>query len=318
MKLSVFLLTLAVSMGAVGQTFTSQSDEGKVGIGRCMITTDEGSRPCTEKEENYKAVTGEGPNVLIWQHGKQVSSDAVWPYHCDDPRTHCEQQSWPAIDVTPQYQHCGYGSVERDVYGCWINATACTKSEKACTAVTGVVSLTPQQKQPTSDEGGPYDWCGGVLGCDDEGYKHVWRFSTNEDFLDVPIGVMPEAVSVETSETTVVKLSDEEYANLQKLRQAVVDEEKRLAVKYGAVQEVCTYGSGTLTDAIRGVNPQCNKPDHYEFHRNFLLIDKTPTGISGGLSPEVEEWMRKHSFSDSNSLIINRFPDGSVLKGSAR
>lgn len=59
-----------------------------------------------------------------------------------------------------------------------------------------------------------------------------------------------------------VKLPDDEYARLQSLRQAVVDEEKRIAVKYGA--ETRTVDENHLMVV----------PDHFEYHGQFLLIER--------------------------------------------
>jgi HNH endonuclease len=39
-----------------------------------------------------------------------------------------------------------------------------------------------------------------------------------------------------------------------------------------------------------------------ELHGGFAVIDKTPIGISGGISPEVEEWMKEHSVSDAHLI----------------
>ena len=64
----------------------------------------------------------------------------------------------------------------------------------------------------------------------------------------------------------MVKLSDSEYSHLQELRQQVADEEKRLAVKYGA--RVGIHFTDDFTSGVTG------PLDHYEFHQQFLLIDK--------------------------------------------
>lgn len=76
------------------------------------------------------------------------------------------------------------------------------------------------------------------------------------------------AIKVISAASTVVKLSDDEYSNLQKLRQAVIDEEKRLAVKYG------WQGDRAIGDAISPSIEHLIPADHYEFHQQFLLIDK--------------------------------------------
>jgi hypothetical protein len=67
-----------------------------------------------------------------------------------------------------------------------------------------------------------------------------------------------------------VMLTDSEYSHLQDLRKAVADEEKRLAVKYGA-KPSCWYNITKNSDAYcyDGYDP-----DHYEYHGQFLLIEK--------------------------------------------
>lgn len=148
-------------------------------------------------------------------------------------------------------------------------------------------------------------------------------------------------ITIATPESTVVKLSDEEYSKLQALRQAVVDEEKRLAVKYGA------KGWSVMQDPAHASDENFVAPDHYEFHQQFLLIDKAPSmkqnsgysdwvksvdwGPSFGLyTPTSEPWASDFcrqfpSASDQGMnhcdgpgcspliLILNRFSDGSVL-----
>jgi hypothetical protein len=75
-----------------------------------------------------------------------------------------------------------------------------------------------------------------------------------------------------------VKLSDSEYSHLQELRKAVADEEKRLAVKYGAEEESC----GDLTVTNLRSPTICDSgwvpADHYEYHGQFLLIEKGSEG----------------------------------------
>jgi hypothetical protein len=72
---------------------------------------------------------------------------------------------------------------------------------------------------------------------------------------------------IHTPQTFVVRLADEEYANLQKLRQAVVDEEKRLAVKYG------WWRGCTIAEMVE--MQHCAPPDYYEFHQQFIVIDRS-------------------------------------------
>jgi hypothetical protein len=82
----------------------------------------------------------------------------------------------------------------------------------------------------------------------------------------------PDAVLIVTKDgVTAVKLSDAEYSHLQTLRKAVVDEEKRLAKKYGAVLSnpaSCPPYCATFNGAYVW------QPDRYEYHGQFLLIEK--------------------------------------------
>lgn len=148
---------------------------------------------------------------------------------------------------------------------------------------------------------------------------------------------IPRGAMMSTDDTTVVRMTTEEYANLQKLRQAVVDEEKRLAVKYGANLDLFHWYDPCLTLAqgrpcdSGGADVHEEPVDHYTFHGQFLLIDKAEpntefpahwgeegmnkpkqwgSGISGRLV------MPKSTPPPDNAIILNRFPDGSVLKGS--
>jgi hypothetical protein len=70
----------------------------------------------------------------------------------------------------------------------------------------------------------------------------------------------------------VVKLTNSEYSNLQKLRNAVEDEERMLASKYGAV----LYPGNIMCFSAEGES--CDRPvlpvDHFEFHGQFLIIEK--------------------------------------------
>lgn len=81
--------------------------------------------------------------------------------------------------------------------------------------------------------------------------------------------------------TLAVMLSDDEYAHLQALRQAVVAEENRLAVKYGAdmgqvyVPAPCLgrdMGQCLAYDESKYLPER--KADTYTFHGQFLLIEK--------------------------------------------
>jgi hypothetical protein len=80
---------------------------------------------------------------------------------------------------------------------------------------------------------------------------------------------LPGAISVPTHDALMIKLSDEEYFKLIAMRQAVLDEEKRLAVKYGAViynPTPCPPYCATM-----GYGPTWQS-DTYTFHQQFLLI----------------------------------------------
>lgn len=75
----------------------------------------------------------------------------------------------------------------------------------------------------------------------------------------------------------VILIFDSEYSHLQQLRVAVVEEEKRLAVKYGAHQFVHhPYIPPTICIPEGCPRPTPDTPaDRYEFHGQFLLIEKT-------------------------------------------
>lgn len=108
----------------------------------------------------------------------------------------------------------------------------------------------------------------------DNGVEHDTDVSVG-DPCGVDICASPSAASsgylaVPTnSGMTGVKLSDDEYTHLQALRQAVADEENRLAVKYGAHigVKLCHPDHACFT-----IYPLA--PDHVEYHGQFLLIEK--------------------------------------------
>ncbi|HEV2709163.1 MAG TPA: hypothetical protein VGU67_03020 [Edaphobacter sp.] len=81
-------------------------------------------------------------------------------------------------------------------------------------------------------------------------------------------------ISTATDGGKAVKLTDAEYANLQALRKAVMDEEKRLAVKYGLDlgEPSCLPMQGYPSAC--SVTGNSHPADHYEYHGQFLLIDK--------------------------------------------
>lgn len=90
---------------------------------------------------------------------------------------------------------------------------------------------------------------------------------------------VPGAVYVNSQTGHVVKLSDEEYAHLQKLRQAVVDEEKKIAVAHGVLLERKLTHMGTnicfSTSYITGPcdTDQYQAADHWQFRGQWLLIN---------------------------------------------
>jgi hypothetical protein len=85
---------------------------------------------------------------------------------------------------------------------------------------------------------------------------------------------MKDAVQIGGINSTVVKLADNEYFHLQQLRAAVVEEEKRLAVKYGAKMPSGCAWLGTPTNGATFCDQIYSAGDHYEFRSQFLLIDK--------------------------------------------
>jgi hypothetical protein len=81
----------------------------------------------------------------------------------------------------------------------------------------------------------------------------------------------------------VVKLSDEEYARLQKLRQAVADEEKKTAAAHGVdfgqayVPPPCIYYDMQCIQWDWGKEVQARPANHYEFRGQWLLINVPPS-----------------------------------------
>jgi hypothetical protein len=70
----------------------------------------------------------------------------------------------------------------------------------------------------------------------------------------------------------VVMLGFAEYSHLQALRKAVADEEKRLAVKYGA--RPSDPGEPCIVSTCDSYWPKYRPADRYEYHGQFLLIEK--------------------------------------------
>jgi len=92
-----------------------------------------------------------------------------------------------------------------------------------------------------------------------------------------------ESVDVDSQTGRVVKLSDDEYARLQKLRQAVADEEKKIAVAHGVDTEGDLYPCGKPTLTILSnmacvVSPEWKPryPDKWQFRGQWLLINVPP------------------------------------------
>ena len=89
-----------------------------------------------------------------------------------------------------------------------------------------------------------------------------------------------KSVDVDSQTGRVVKLSDEEYAHLQKLRQAVADEEKKIAIAHGVDTEGDLYPCGKPTSTILS-NMSCvmpvgwnyKYPDHWQFRGQWLFIN---------------------------------------------
>ena len=89
-----------------------------------------------------------------------------------------------------------------------------------------------------------------------------------------------ESVDVDSQTGRVVKLSDEEYARLQKLRQAVADEEKKIAAAHGVDTEGDMYpcGKDAVYGTMCGVYPEWKPryPDRWQFRGQWLFINVPP------------------------------------------
>ena len=95
---------------------------------------------------------------------------------------------------------------------------------------------------------------------------------------------VPGSVYVNSQTGRVVKLSDEEYARRQKLRQALADEEKKIAVAHGVDTEGDLYPCGKPTLTILSnmacvVSPEWKPryPDKWQFRGQWLLINVPPS-----------------------------------------
>lgn len=107
----------------------------------------------------------------------------------------------------------------------------------------------------------------------DESSPLVFYIPTHpSEYLRVPKEYQ-SSVLVESTYGTAVRLGDDEYTHLQSLRKAVVDEEMRLAVKYGA--NMCINGGNyPKEDGSVRTYWQCPGSDKYEYHGQLLLIEK--------------------------------------------
>jgi hypothetical protein len=92
---------------------------------------------------------------------------------------------------------------------------------------------------------------------------------------------VPGAVYVNSQTGRVVKLSDEDYARLQKLRQAVADEEMKIAAAHGVllVPKLIHAGTNTClaTSYLTGL-PSCDTDqyqaaDRWQFRGQWLFIN---------------------------------------------
>ena len=92
---------------------------------------------------------------------------------------------------------------------------------------------------------------------------------------------VPGSVYVNSQTGRVVKLSDEEYERLQKLRQAVADEEKKIAAAHGVllVPKLIHTGTNTCLSVIYITGlPSCDTDqyqpsDKWQFRGQWLLIN---------------------------------------------
>jgi len=99
---------------------------------------------------------------------------------------------------------------------------------------------------------------------------------------------VPGSVYVNSQTGRVVKLSDEEYERLQKLRQAVADEEKKIAAAHGVllVPKLIHTGTNTCLAAIYITGlPSCDTDqyqpsDKWQFRGQWLLIN-VPSSAKG-------------------------------------
>jgi hypothetical protein len=86
-----------------------------------------------------------------------------------------------------------------------------------------------------------------------------------------------QSVDVDSQTGRVVKLSDDEYARLQKLRQSVADEEKKIAQAHGVDTEGDMYpcGKDATYGMMCGIIPEWKPryPDRWQFRGQWLFIN---------------------------------------------
>jgi hypothetical protein len=92
-----------------------------------------------------------------------------------------------------------------------------------------------------------------------------------------------QSVDVDSQTGRVVKLSDEEYTHLQKLRQAVTDEERKIALAHGVLLVPKLIHAGTNTcpasyiSYITGLSScdtdQYQSADRWQFRGQWLFIN---------------------------------------------
>lgn len=192
----------------------------------------------------------------------------------------------------PQYKHCANLAPGRDDSGCWIDHVKCKKDEWR--PPTGCIELT----QPPPEQ--PKRATQGIQSCDKQHaciLPSLCEYSDGEDNCEWAVYQLEEQESrtLDTQDTTVIKLSDEEDYNLYRLRIKVTVEENRLANKYGANFNTRNCPNIPLGDfsACPSDGPY-HIPDTYSFHGQFLIIDKHLSSDQGSTTPPT--WRDGPSF----------------------
>ena len=139
----------------------------------------------------------------------------------------------------------------------------------------------------------------------------------SSDFTSVSIGTVVsvgdvtvskdfhQSVDVGSLTGRVVKLSDEEYTHLQKLRQVVTDEEKKIAAAHGVdfgqvyVPAPCiAYDMGCMAwDKTKEV--QSRPADRWQFRGQWLLINVP--------RKETNQFSKQKTCGDTAILYVNQF-----------